>query len=170
MKKNNSSLSEQQKFMKMAIAEAKQARILDEVPIGAIVVHDGQVIGRGHNMREKFQDVTYHAEMLAIMEACTNLGSWRLEDCDLYVTLEPCIMCSGAIINARIKNVYYGAADPKAGAVDSLYHLLSDSRLNHQVHVHSGILGDECSQMLKNFFREIRRRRKEARRKNKTNL
>ena len=153
MKKNNSSLSEQQKFMKMAIAEAKQARILDEVPIGAIVVHDGQVIGRGHNMREKFQDVTYHAEMLAIMEACTNLGSWR-----------------GAIINARIKNVYYGAADPKAGAVDSLYHLLSDSRLNHQVNVHSGILGDECSQMLKNFFREIRRRRKEARRKNKTNL
>lgn len=91
--------------------------------------------------------------------------SWRLEDCDLYVTLEPCIMCSGAIINARIKNVYYGAADPKAGAVDSLYHLLSDSRLNHQVNVHSGILGDECSQMLKNFFREIRRRRKEARRK-----
>ncbi|MCC4438919.1 tRNA adenosine(34) deaminase TadA [Limosilactobacillus reuteri] len=169
MKKINSSLSEQQKFMEMAIAEAKQARILDEVPIGAIVVHEGQVIGRGHNMREKFQDVTYHAEILAIMEACTNLGSWRLEDCDLYVTLEPCIMCSGAIINARIKNVYYGAADPKAGAVDSLYHLLNDSRLNHQVNVHSGILGDECSQMLKNFFRKIRRRRKEARRKNKAN-
>ena len=142
MEKNNSSLLAQQKFMRMAIAEAQQAKVLDEVPIGAVVVHDGQVIGRGHNMREKFQDVTYHAEMLAMMEACTNLHSWRLEDCDLYVTLEPCIMCSGAIINARIENVYYGAADPKAGAVDSLYHLLNDTRLNHQVNVYSGILGD----------------------------
>ena len=116
-------------------------------------------------MREKFQDVTYHAEMLAIMEACTNLGSWRLEDCDLYVTLEPCIMCSGAIVNARIKNVYYGAKDPKAGAVDSLYHLLNDQRLNHQVNVESGLLGAECSQMLKDFFREIRRKKKLARKK-----
>lgn len=165
MEKNNLSWREPEKFMRMAIAEAKQAQILNEVPIGAIVVYQGQVIGRGHNMREKFQDVTYHAEMLAIMEACAALHSWRLEDCDLYVTLEPCIMCSGAIINARFKNVYYGAADPKAGAVDSLYQLLNDSRLNHQVKVHPGILGDECSQMLKDFFREIRRRRKAARRK-----
>ncbi len=108
--------------------------------------------------------------MLAIMEACTNLGSWRLEDCDLYVTLEPCIMCSGAIINARIKNVYYGAADPKAGAVDSLYHLLSDSRLNHQVNVHSGILGDECSQMLKNFFAVVGKRLEEKIRLTSSNL
>lgn len=169
MEKNSTPLSVQPKFMRMAIAEAQQAKVLDEVPIGAVVVHNGQVIGRGHNMREKFQDVTYHAEMLAIMEACTNLHSWRLEDCDLYVTLEPCIMCSGAIINARIKNVYYGAADPKAGAVDSLYHLLNDPRLNHQVNVYSGLLGNECSQMLKDFFRAIRRRRKKERRKNKTN-
>ena len=152
-------------YMREAIREAKQAEILDEVPIGAVVVHDGQIIGRGHNMREKFQDVTYHAEMLAIMEACTTLGSWRLEDCDLYVTLEPCIMCSGAIVNARIKNVYYGATDPKAGAVDSLYHLLNDSRLNHQVTVHRGLLGDECSRMLKDFFRAIRKKRKAARKK-----
>lgn len=154
-----------QKYMRAAIEEAHQAQLLGEVPIGAVVVHDGQIIGRGHNMREKFQDVTYHAEMLAIMEACTALGSWRLEDCDLYVTLEPCIMCSGAIVNARIKNVYYGAPDPKAGAVDSLYHLLNDQRLNHQVHVKSGILGTECSQMLKDFFRAIRKKKKLARKK-----
>ena len=157
-----------EKYMRAAIAEAHQAEILGEVPIGAVVVHDGQIIGRGHNMREKFQDVTYHAEILAIMEACTNLGSWRLEDCDLYVTLEPCIMCSGAIVNARIKNVYYGAKDPKAGAVDSLYHLLSDQRLNHQVNVESGLLGAECSQMLKDFFREIRKKKKLVRKKRRS--
>lgn len=157
-----------EKYMRAAIAEAHQAEILGEVPIGAVVVHDGQIIGRGHNMREKFQDVTYHAEILAIMEACTNLGSWRLEDCDLYVTLEPCIMCSGAIVNARIKNVYYGAKDPKAGAVDSLYHLLSDQRLNHQVNVESGLLGAECSQMLKDFFRSIRKKKKLARKKRRS--
>lgn len=169
MEKMSSAELEHQQYMRLAIMEARQAEVLDEVPIGAVIVQDGKVIGRGHNMREKFQDVTYHAEMLAIMEACTYLHSWRLENCDLYVTLEPCIMCSGAIVNARIKNVYYGAADPKAGAVDSLYHLLNDSRLNHQVNVYAGILGDECSQMLKNFFRAIRKKRKAARRKNKAN-
>lgn len=156
---------QQVKFMRAAIDEARQAEVLGEVPIGAIVVHDGQIIGCGHNMREKFQDATYHAEVLAIMEACSALKSWRLEGCDLYVTLEPCIMCSGAIINSRIENVYYGAPDPKAGAVDSLYHLLNDQRLNHQVHVESGLLGDECSQMLKDFFRAIRKKRKAARKK-----
>lgn len=152
-------------YMRMAIEEAHQAALLNEVPIGAVVVHNGKVIGRGHNMRERFQDVTYHAEMLAINEACTFLHSWRLEDCDLYVTLEPCIMCSGAILNARIKNLYYGAKDPKAGAVDSLYHLLNDSRLNHQVNVESGLLGTECGQMLRDFFRAIRKQRKAARKK-----
>lgn len=151
--------------MKMAIKEAQAAASIDEVPIGAVVVHHGQVIGAGHNMREEFQQTPYHAEMLAIMEACDAMGSWRLTDCDLYVTLEPCIMCSGAIVNARLDNVYYGAADPKAGAVDSLYHLLNDDRLNHQVNVHAGLLGDQCSQMLKDFFRAIRRRRKLARQK-----
>lgn len=152
-------------YMRMAIEEGHQAALLDEVPIGAVVVHDGKVIGRGHNMRERFQDVTYHAEMLAITEACAYLHSWRLEDCDLYVTLEPCIMCSGAILNGRIKNLYYGAKDPKAGAVDSLYHLLNDSRLNHQVNVESGLLGAECGQMLSDFFRAIRKQRKAARKK-----
>lgn len=164
-KKMVKNLTEQEKFMREAIAEAQQAAVLNEVPIGAVVVKDGRVIGRGHNMREHFQDVTYHAEMLAIMEACERLHSWRLEDCDLYVTLEPCIMCSGAIINARIANVYYGAPDPKAGAVDSLYHLLTDTRLNHQVNVTSGVLQEKCSQMLKNFFRAIRQRKKAAQKK-----
>ena len=157
-----------QKYMRVAIKEAHQAQMLGEVPIGAVIVHNGQIIASGHNMRERFQDVTYHAEMLAIMEACTALNSWRLEDCDLYVTLEPCIMCSGAIVNARIKNVYYGAKDPKAGAVDSLYHLLSDQRLNHQVHVESGILGEECSRMLKDFFRAVRKKKKLSRKKRRT--
>ena len=160
--------SEQQQFMRAAIEEAHKAELLDEVPIGAVVTYKGKIIGRGHNMREKFQDVTYHAEMLAIMEACTYMHSWRLEDCDLYVTLEPCMMCSGAIVNARIRNVFYGAKDPKAGTVDSLYHLLNDKRLNHQVYVSSGLLGDECSQLLKDFFRAVRKRRKLARKKKKT--
>lgn len=156
-------------LMNEAIREAELAQAIDEVPIGAIVVYHGQIIGRGHNMREQFQDVTYHAEMLAIMEACATLHSWRLQDCDLYVTLEPCIMCSGAIINSRIRTVYYGAPDPKAGAVDSLYHLLNDQRLNHQVTVVSGVEGVRCSQMLKDFFRRIRQRRKQARKKKASN-
>lgn len=159
---------EQVKFMRAAIAEAKKAALLDEVPIGAVVTYRGKIIGRGHNMREKFQDVTYHAEMLAIMEACSYLHSWRLEDCDLYVTLEPCMMCSGAIVNARIRNVFYGATDPKAGTVDSLYHLLGDDRLNHQAYVTAGVLGEQCSQMLKDFFRAVRKKRKLARKKKKT--
>ena len=155
-------MEQSQFYMTEAIKEAKQALLVDEVPIGAIVVHDGVIIGRGHNMRERFQNVTFHAEMLAIEEACTNLHSWRLEDCELYVTLEPCMMCSGAIVNSRIKMVYYGASDPKAGTVDSLYHLLNDQRLNHQVQVVSGVLESECSQMLTHFFRASLKQRKEA--------
>ena len=149
-----------ERFMRAAMNEAHQAELMDEVPIGAVVVKDGQIIGAGHNMREKFQQTVYHAEILAIMEACDALHSWRLEDCDLYITLEPCIMCSGAIIHSRIRNVYYAAPDPKAGAVNSLYTLLNDDRLNHQVNVHAGLLKDECSQMLKDFFRKIRKRKK----------
>lgn len=156
-----------EKYMQLALDEARAAASIDEVPIGAVVVHDGQVIGAGHNMREEFQQTPYHAEMLAIMEACDALHSWRLEDCDLYVTLEPCIMCSGAIINARIRHLYYGASDPKGGAVDSLYQLMQDSRLNHQVTVTSGLMGDECSRMLKQFFKDIRKRRKLAKQKAK---
>lgn len=151
-------------YMQAALAEARQAELLGEVPIGAVVVYQGQIVGRGHNMREHFQDATYHAEMLAIMEACTTLGSWRLTGCELYVTLEPCIMCAGAMINARIDHLYYAAPDPKAGGVTSLYQLLNDQRLNHQVTVHAGLLADQAAQMLRDFFRAIRRRRKQARR------
>lgn len=154
----------QQQFMDAAIQEAKLAMMIDEVPIGAVVVHDGQIIGRGHNLTEHYQHVSYHAEMMALDEACTTMHSWRLPDCDLYVTLEPCIMCSGAIINSRIRHLYYGANDPKAGAVDSLYHLLNDSRLNHQVAVTSGVDGQLCSQLLKTFFRQVRQRRKAEKR------
>lgn len=153
---------EQSTFMQAAMAEARMAAVVGEVPIGAVVVHDHQIIGRGHNMRERFQDVTYHAEMLAITEACQVLHSWRLEDCQLFVTLEPCMMCSGAILNARIETVYYAAQDPKAGTVDSLYHLLNDARLNHQVQVVSGLFATECSTMLKDFFRAVRKKRRAA--------
>ena len=154
-------------FMEMALEQAHQSYLLGEVPIGAVVVHDGQVVGAGHNMRERFEDATYHAEMLAIEEACSHLRSWRLLDCDLYVTLEPCIMCCGAIINSRIDRVCYGAPNPKAGAADSLYHLLQDSRLNHQAEVVSGALADQCGKVMKDFFRAARRRHKAVKRRQK---
>lgn len=155
---------QQEQFMRAAMREARDAQTVDEVPIGAVVVYDGKIIGRGHNMREHFQDVTFHAEMLAITEACQFLGSWRLEDCDLFVTLEPCMMCSGAIVNSRINNVYYAADDPKAGTVHSLYQLLSDDRFNHQVTVHRGLYAEECGQMLRAFFKAVRQKRKAAKR------
>lgn len=154
----------QQEFMDAAIEEAHLAMAIDEVPIGAVVVYHHQIIGRGHNLTEHFQHVSYHAEMMALDEACTALHSWRLPECDLYVTLEPCIMCSGAIINSRISHLYFGALDPKAGAVESLYHLLDDQRLNHQVAVTSGVEGKQCSQLLKDFFKQVRRRKKAAKR------
>ena len=150
-------------YMEMALTEARQAELMDEVPIGAIVVYHGKVIGAGHNMRERFQNAAYHAELLAIMEACEYLGSWRLDECDLYVTLEPCMMCSGAIMNSRIRTLYYGAKNPKAGTVESLYHLLSDSRFNHQVEIRSGVKENECQQLLKQFFKRVREARKAAR-------
>lgn len=154
-------------MMREALHEARMAYLIGEVPIGAVVVHDGQIVGRGHNLREHAQDATMHAEIIAIQEACEYLHTWRLEDCQLYVTLEPCLMCSGAIINSRIPEVYYGARDPKAGAVRSLYQVLEDSRLNHQVHVHERIMAREGGQMLENFFRDIRKRQKAAKKARK---
>lgn len=154
----------QQKFMDAALEEARLAMTIDEVPIGAVVVWRGQIVGRGHNLTEHFQHVSYHAEMMALDEACSTLHSWRLPECDLYVTLEPCIMCSGAIINSRIRHLYFGAADPKAGAVESLYHLLADQRLNHQVTVTSGVDRDQCSRLLKTFFKRVRQRKKAEKR------
>lgn len=140
------------RFMKAALVEAQKAYMIGEVPIGAVVVHNGLIVGRGHNLREHLNDGIAHAEVLAIEEACRALQSWRLVDCDLYVTIEPCLMCSGAIINSRIKNVCFGARDPKAGATRSLYTVLEDSRLNHQVHVVEGVLADQSSQIMKDFF------------------
>ena len=147
------------KYMKMALAEARKAYQRAEVPIGAVVVCDDQVVGRGFNLREQTQDPTSHAEMIALREAAKNEASWRLEDCQLYVTLEPCPMCAGAILQSRIKRLVYGASDPKAGAVKSLYQLLDDDRFNHQVEVEAGVMEKEAAQLLKDFFRELRQRK-----------
>lgn len=142
--------------MQIALQEAQAALEENEVPIGAVIVHDGRVIARAHNQREQLRDPTAHAEMIAITQAAAALGSWRLEDCTLYVTLEPCPMCAGAIVQARIPLVVYGAADPKAGAVVSLFRLLNDARLNHRAEVVPGVLADACGEILTRFFRQQR--------------
>jgi len=144
-------------FMKEALEEAKRAFEKDEPPVGAVVVRDGEIIARGHNLRENLQDPTAHAEMLAIRAAAAKLGRWRLSDCDIYVTLEPCIMCAGAMVLSRLNRLIYGAYDPKAGAVDSLMNLLSDQRLNHQMEVKSGILASESGDLLRSFFSSRRK-------------
>ncbi|GKT02780.1 nucleoside deaminase [Furfurilactobacillus entadae] len=148
--------AEQQWAMQAALQQARIAGSVGEVPIGAVVVHDGEIVGRGYNLREHAQDATLHAEMMAISEANHTLNTWRLEDCQLFVTIEPCPMCSGAIINSRIPDVYFGARDPKAGTVRSLYELLEDDRFNHRVRVHEGLLADEAANEMKQFFRAIR--------------
>ncbi|MEN6458685.1 MAG: tRNA adenosine(34) deaminase TadA [Thermoguttaceae bacterium] len=144
-------------FMRIALEEAEQAFCEEEVPIGAVIVHDGQVIARSHNQREQLRDPTAHAEMIAITQAAQALASWRLDACALYVTLEPCPMCAGAIVLARIPTVVYGATDPKAGAVDSLYRLLSDPRLNHRADIVAGVLAAPCGEILSRFFQQQRR-------------
>jgi len=143
-------------FMQMALDEARRAADEDEVPVGAVIVRGEQVVASAHNQREQLHDPTAHAEMIAITQAAAALGSWRLDECTLYVTLEPCPMCSGAIVQARIPLVVYGATDPKAGAVDSLYHLLADTRLNHRAEVVSGVLAAPCGEVLSQFFRRQR--------------
>lgn len=144
--------------MQHAIAEAAKAVAMGEVPIGAVVVKDGSIIGRGHNHRESWNDPTAHAEILAIRQAAAKTGSWRLTGASLYVTLEPCPMCAGAIVNARLHQVVFAAYDSKAGAVSSLFHMLQDQRLNHQAEVLGGICEQECSEMLQLFFRRLRNR------------
>ena len=142
-----------ERWMRFALEEARVAAAEDEVPVGAIVVAGGRVIGSGHNQREQLNDPTAHAEMIALTQAAATLGSWRLEGCVLYVTLEPCPMCAGGILQARVPTVVWGAADPKAGAVESLYRLFDDSRLNHRVEHVGGVLADECGRILTEFFR-----------------
>jgi len=142
--------------MQAALAEAQAAWDIGEVPVGAVVVRDGRVIGRGHNQREQLADPTAHAEMLAITAAATEVGDWRLTGCTLYVTLEPCPMCAGAIVLARLDRVVYGTDDPAFGACGSLYSITTDKRTNHQVDLVSGVLADGCSEILRAFFRERR--------------
>lgn len=157
-------------FMQEALKEARKAEALAEVPIGAVVVLDGKIIGRGHNLREQTQDATTHAEMFAIQEACKAVGSWRLEKAQLFVTLEPCPMCSGAMILSRVAEVYFGAYDPKGGTAGTLMNLLTDERFNHCAYVEGGILAEECGQQLTNFFRQLRERKKQKRLASKENL
>ncbi|MCX8008048.1 MAG: tRNA adenosine(34) deaminase TadA [Coriobacteriia bacterium] len=150
-------------YMSLALEEARAAEAEGEVPIGAVVVCDGAVIARAHNRRENDFDPTAHAEMIAIREAARRLGRWRLSDCTVYVTLEPCPMCAGAMHQARIDRLVYGAADPKAGAVGTLYDLSSDERLNHRFSVRSGVLADECADILRGFFDRLRKDRSDER-------
>jgi tRNA(adenine34) deaminase len=144
-------------FMAEALAQARLAAAEGEVPIGAVVVADGRVAGRGRNARERLNDPTAHAEILALREASRELGRWRLSGATMYATLEPCPMCAGALVNARIDRLVYGVADPKAGAVDTLFDVVRDSRLNHRVQVASGILAAECGEILRQFFRDRRK-------------
>lgn len=147
------------RFMKEAIKEAKKAELIDEVPIGCVIVKDDKIISRGHNVRESKKTPLGHAEIVAIEKACKKVGGWRLEDCDVYITLEPCIMCSGAIIQSRIRHIYYGASDPKGGAIESSINVLEAKNINHHPLVTSGLLKDECGEIISNYFK--RKRNKE---------
>ena len=147
----------EEKFMQEALNEAKKAYKKKEVPIGAVIVYKNKIIARGYNLRESKKNSLLHAEIIAIKKACKKLKSWRLDECDLYVTLEPCPMCSGAIIQARIKNIFFGAKDPKAGCVNSKLQLFEPGLFNYNVNVAGGLLESECSQLLKDFFKELRK-------------
>ena len=148
-------------FMKLALKEAKKAEKKEEVPIGCVIVKDGEVISRGYNKTRTLGDPTAHAEMVAIRSAAKKLGGYKLEDCQMYVTLEPCSMCAGAIVHARIKKLFIGAMDKKAGACGSLSNIVQDSRLNHFVEIESGLLEEECSKILKDFFAQLRNKKSE---------
>ncbi|MGB5695084.1 MAG: tRNA adenosine(34) deaminase TadA [Polyangiales bacterium] len=150
--------SSDERWMREAMAEARLAEAEGEVPVGAVIVHEGAIIGRGHNRRETTQDPTAHAEMIALREAAEALGSWRLIDSTLFVTLEPCPMCAGALVNARIPRVVWGCDDPKAGATRTLYAIGSDARLNHRFECVPGVLSEECGALLTQFFGAIRAR------------
>ena len=143
--------------MEQALKEAEKAYKKLEVPVGAVIVKDGKIIAKGHNQKETKTDTTKHAEIIAIQKASKKLKSWRLTDCEMYVTLEPCAMCAGAIINSRIKKVYIGTMDEKTGAVGSVLNLFEDFTFNHKVEVEKGILQEECKNMLKQFFKELRK-------------
>ena len=147
-----------EKYIRMALEQAQHAAAQDEVPVGAVIVRNDQVIAAAHNAREQLRDPTAHAEMIAITQAGEACGTWHLTDCIMYVTLDPCLMCAGAILNARLPLLVYGASDPKAGAVNSLYQVLQDERLNHETQIVAGIMAQDCGDILTNFFREKRLR------------
>lgn len=151
----------EEKFMKAALKEAQKAYDKLEVPVGAVIVKDGKIIARAYNQKEEKNDTTNHAEILAIKKASKKLKSWRLTDCDMYVTLEPCSMCAGALIQARMRKVYIGALDEKTGACGSVLNLLEDYDFNHKVEVEKGLLKEECENILKNFFKDLRKIKKE---------
>lgn len=156
-------------LMGLALEEARKAAALGEVPVGAVVARRGEVVATAHNTRETEKNALHHAELLAIDAACKKLGGWRLHRCDLYVTLEPCPMCAGALINSRMKTVYYGAPDPKAGSCGSLINLFA-LPYNHQPALVSGVLEQECADILRNFFRDLRKKRKEIRKLEKSRV
>lgn len=155
-------LTEDEKYMKEAIRQARKAWKLNEVPIGCVIVKDDQIIARGYNRRNTDKNTLAHAELLAIRKASRIVGDWRLEECTMYITLEPCQMCAGAIVQARIPRVVIGSRNPKAGCAGSILNLLNVPQFNHQVELTEGILEEECSVMLSDFFRELRNRRKKA--------
>lgn len=150
----------EEKFMKEALKEARKAYNEEEVPVGAVIVKDGRIIARAHNLKESKNDTTKHAEILAIQKASKKLGSWRLLDCEMYVTLEPCTMCAGAIIQARMGKLYIGTMDYKTGACGSILNVLEDYPFNHKVEYITGILKDECENILQEFFKELRKKKK----------
>jgi tRNA(adenine34) deaminase len=153
-------------FMERALELAKQAAALGEVPVGAVVVLDGTIVGEGFNRRETYKDPLAHAEMRAITDAAERLGRWRLSECTLYVTLEPCPMCAGALVNSRMDHLVFGARDPKAGAVVSLFELANDARLNHEMSVVEGVHADACALLLKDFFKKRRAENKVSQKTN----
>lgn len=153
---------EKEYFMGQALKEAEKSLAKAEIPIGCVIVQDGQIIGRGHNAREELNQAIMHAEIMAINEANATVGNWRLLDTTLFVTIEPCVMCSGAIGLARIPQVIYGAANQKFGGAGSLYQILTDERLNHRVVVETGVLAEDCAGIMQNFFRQGRERKKAA--------
>ena len=152
-------MSEEERYMKQALKQAQKAYDIDEVPIGCVIVQDGKIIARGYNRRNTDKSVLAHAEIAAISKACKKTGDWRLEDCTLYVTLEPCQMCAGAIVQARIPKVVIGAMNPKAGCAGSIINVLQMKQFNHQCEVESGVLGEECKMMMTSFFEELRQRK-----------
>lgn len=157
-------------YMKEALKEAKKAKEKLEVPIGVIIVKEDKIIARAHNLRETKKNAIAHAEILAIQKACKKLDAWRLNDCDMYITLEPCAMCAGAIVNSRIRKVYIGALEPKSGASGSKINLFKDYEYNHKVDYETGILEEECRKLLQSFFKEMRVRDKEEKQKKKAKL